>query len=388
MRLLGIVDADPFHERTWSGSSAHLFGALRDRGALVGAEGATLGRAVDLWRKALNFDPALERWKFGYHIDPGTAAARSAAGWQRLRKYRESEFDVLLQIGAFYDFAGRIKRPIATYHDGNLALRLRSPYGYPQVSRRKIRRALDFEKRVYDGTTVMMTMSRWLAESFTEDFAVSSRKVVPVYAGINLPRILDTVDRVYSTREVLFVGREFERKGGPTLVAAFERVVRVFPDARLRIIGTSLTGAPSFVRCDGFVSKSSPEGLSRLLHAYATARVFAMPSLYEPFGIAFLEAMAHRTPCIGCDSCAMPEIIEDGVSGFLVRPNDVQSLSQRIIDLLADEQMCRDFGAAGFRKYETGFTWSAVASRILGAVEHATRAEPQQRSSGASVNAR
>ena len=61
--------------------------------------------------------------------------------------------------------------------------------------------------------------------------------------------------------------------------------------------------------------------------AYRRATAFVMPSRYEPFGIVFLEAMAYWLPCVGSRTCAMPEIIDEGVTGLLAEPDDVDSLA-------------------------------------------------------------
>jgi glycosyltransferase involved in cell wall biosynthesis len=89
-----------------------------------------------------------------------------------------------------------------------------------------------------------------------------------------------------------------------------------------------------------------------------------MPSLYEPFGIVFGEAMAHRCPCIGTNICAMPEIIEHGRTGFVVAPRDTATLAKRMIDLLKEPLMAREFGERAYEKYMRDLTWDAVASKI------------------------
>jgi glycosyltransferase involved in cell wall biosynthesis len=198
------------------------------------------------------------------------------------------------------------------------------------------------------------------------DFGVPADKLYPVGAGVNLPRILDVGERSYDRPEVLFVGKDFARKGGPVLLEAFRAVRREIPEARLTLIGPRLEDVPDGVRCLGVVPKNTPEGLNRLLAAYAEASLFVLPSLYEPFGIAFAEAMAHKVPCIGADNCAMPEIVADGETGYLVPVSDARALARRMLDLLMDPEACRRMGEAGYRKYREHYTWDQVVARILG----------------------
>jgi len=97
---------------------------------------------------------------------------------------------------------------------------------------------------------------------------------------------------------------------------------------------------------------------------YEHASVFAMPSIQENFGHVFLEAMAYKTPCIGTTVDAMPEIIEEGKTGFLVPPNDYKQLADRLILLLEDENLMRKMGEQGRERFKRYFTWDLVINRM------------------------
>jgi len=367
-RLVGVVDEDPFATQTWSGISPYLFGALRAHGVLRGAVAAQPPRITSLLYQLLSVQPRMDRWRFKYQLNLGYYRRMTATARRRVRAFAPDDYDVILQIGAWYDLTGWSGKTVVSYHDGNLARLLDSPYGYPPISPRLIRRALDYERALYGRLDLIMPMSRWLADSFIRDNGVPSRKVVPVGAGINLPHVRSITDKDYSAGRILFVGRGFERKGGPVLLRAFARVRREIPDAELTIIGPILSDPPPGVRCLGFISKTDPEGIERLLTAYEQATVFAMPSLYEPYGIVFAEAMAHRLPCVGTDICAMPEIIREGETGHVVPPNDDDTLAARLIALLRDPRACADMGAAGYAKYRREHTWEAVTARMCEAI--------------------
>jgi glycosyltransferase involved in cell wall biosynthesis len=100
---------------------------------------------------------------------------------------------------------------------------------------------------------------------------------------------------------------------------------------------------------------------------YRDATVFAMPSVYEPFGVAFLEAMAYRLPCLGSDRCAMPEIVEEGITGYTVDAFDTETLARRLLEL-AEGDRARAFGEAGHRRFLERFTWDGVAAKMVDAV--------------------
>jgi glycosyltransferase involved in cell wall biosynthesis len=259
----------------------------------------------------------------------------------------------------------------ASYHDGNLATYLRHPQLVLDRDERRVRAAWAHERAVYDRLDVIMTMSEWVRRSFIDDFGQDPRKVVVVGAGANELRVPPVHDRDLRQPRVLFVGRgDFTRKGGPQLLRAFRRLRQVAPDAELWLVGPTPppTTEPG-VTCYGVIRRDDIAGREQLEGLFANATVFAMPSVYEPFGIAFLEAMSHRLPVIGGNTCAMPEIIDEGTTGWVVDPDDERALTQRLVELAADPEQGRRMGEAGYARFVRHYTWDEVAKRVLQALE-------------------
>ncbi len=368
LKLVGVIDEDPFSPQTWSGISKYLFGAFRDRGVLQAAVSAEPSSLTRYLYKALSVQSNMASWRFKYSLHLGLYRSMTATARRQLAAFDPHGYDVILQIGAWYDMTGKHGKRVVSYHDGNLATLLASPYGHPPVSRRWIQRALDYERGLYGRLDLIMPMSHWLAGSFMRDNGIPSKKIVPVGAGINLPTIRDVRGRDYAAPRILFVGKAFERKGGPGLLRAFAKVRREIPDAELTIIGPELSDLPPGVRCLRFLSKSNPSELETILDEYARASVFVLPSLYEPYGVVFAEAMAHRLPCVGTAHCAIPEIVLDGRTGFTVPVGDDAALADRLIGLLRDPEACRQLGDAGYEKYTTDHTWAAVTGKMCEAI--------------------
>jgi starch synthase len=334
-RLVAVAPGEPFAPSTWSGSSMYLLRALERAGALAGAISGG-SRALDLLEQAASFSLDRRRWSLRYHsrsspAGPLARRVRSALGARRLRSL-DTDADGVLQIGAWYDVEG----------------------GGIRCS--------------YDRLQLIFTMSDWLRRSFVDDFDQAPEKVITVGAGANLESVPEAPERTFASPRVLFVGKRWERKGGPQLLEAFRRLRQERADAELWIVGPEEPPAQEAgIRFHGRISRSSPEGERRLAELYRGATVFAMPSIYEPFGVAFLEAMAYRLPCIGSDRCAMPEIVEDGVTGNTVDAFDTEALARRLLEL-AEPDRARAFGGAGHRRFLERFTWDGVAARMVAAV--------------------
>jgi glycosyltransferase involved in cell wall biosynthesis len=370
-RIVGVAPGDPFAVDTFSGISVGLLGALRDRGALVGAVDGS-PRWLNRVEQAASFHPDRLRWRqrfFGGISPVGGVVreARSAVARRRAEAVaRRHDADAMLQLTGWYRPAvpGVLR---CSYHDGNLASYLARP-DLDLGDGGTVRRLLAWERRLYDETDVIFTMSEWLRESFLDAFGQAPEKVVAVGAGTDLT-LPERTDRDWERPRFLFVGREFERKGGLELLRAWPIVRAARPDAELTIVGPGSLSEelPDGVRFAGHIDRSTPEGRASFEATYAQATAFALPSLYEPFGIVFLEAMAHGLPCVAADRCAMPEIVEDGVTGRVADPTDPDALAEALL-AVTDPDVARRMGEAGRERLVERFTWAAVGQRVLDAM--------------------
>ena len=369
VRVAAIAPGDPFAVGTFSGISPGLLGAIRDRDALVGAVDGYPGwlRRVEL---VASFSPDRTRWLQQYHggitpIGPMVREGMSEVARRRVAPIvREQDADALLQLTGWY-------RPAvpdvlrASYHDGNLASYLEWPDLRIDRDSRAVRRLLRWERRLYDETEVIFTMSEWLRRTFIDDFGQNPNKVVAVGGGSDLPEVPD-FDRSWDPPSFLFVGREFARKGGREVLRAWPAVRAEYPDAELHIVGPRQIDEtlPAGVTLAGRINRDTADGRDAYLGMYRRATAFVMPSLYESFGIVFLEAMTHGLGCVAANRCAMPEIVEDGVTGRVVDPTDSDALAGALLEL-ADPDTARRMGDSARRRLRERFTWPVVADRIL-----------------------
>ncbi len=365
--LVGIIDEDPFNYQTWSGSSRYFFEALKDKGVLVDAISADAGPYKRRLAQLVSFAPNLNEWKRRYHLNTFLFKQMSKTAIEKLLPIKD-KFDAILQVGAWYnilDCKPLHDKIFCSYHDGNLATQLKRPDSHYDKNARYVRRGLDYERRLYQGLDLIFPMSEWLRNSFIKDFNCPPDKVFAVGAGVNLKYIPEIISKDYSKHNILFIGIDFERKGGRVLLDAFKIVKREIQDACLTIIGPNLTDVPDGVISHGRIMKNTFEGEERLHTAYLNATIFVMPSIYEPFGIVFAEAMAHKLPCIGTKLCAMPEIIDHEKTGLILPYDDVKTIAYKIIELLRDEKTLQQFGNAGYKKYINNYTWEAVSKKIV-----------------------
>jgi glycosyltransferase involved in cell wall biosynthesis len=365
----GLIGTDPFAVDAWSGSSRFFFGECDRQGILARAFGVEVGPALRLPLMLRNFSTDRDLWRQRFYLDTAYYNGLSRAIVQRLGT--QDEGCGLLQIGGIYNLRRRLgaARPIYSYHDGNLATAMQSPQFSRRLPERTVQRALRYEREVYQGIDVIFTMSEYLRRSFIDDFGVKAQQVVTIGAGINLedaPRL--PADKPYDSQKLLFLGADFERKGGRTLLEAFWIVRRAHPAAELYIVGPrelSISAEHSAgVHNVGFLSKGVESDRQRLEKILREASLFVLPSIYEPFGIAPLEAMAAGIPAVLSDAWAFPEMVTPGVNGALVRSGDARDLADQLIELLRDPERLRVMGAAGRKRVLENFTWPTVVNKM------------------------
>ena len=358
----GSVGTDPYSKKTWSGSSASLVGALDAAGMLAQAVGIDVPplRKRLLMLKNVNRNRSL--WRQHFFADPAYRQALTEAA----RGVRATS-PVLMQLGHMFSLAEAYPgSKCVSYHDGNLVERLKSGFNIKGISSRRIEQALRYEERAAGEMTAVFTFSEYLRQSFIHDYHVAPARVVNVGGGINLTRVPEMgAKKDYGAQRLLFIGTEFERKGGPLLLEAFARVRAVHPAAELHIAGPRrMEAVPAGVVFHGHLSKDDVGQAAQLEELFRQATVFVLPSLYEPFGIAPLEAMLYGLPCVVTDGWALAESVQDGVTGLLAAKGSAEDFAAKMLRLLAEPETMAQMGERGRARVMGEYTWARVVGRM------------------------
>ncbi len=220
-------------------------------------------------------------------------------------------------------------------------------------------RALDrlhlFQQQVYSASTAVFAMSRYVRNSLVWDYLVTPYRAINIGAGPNI--MLGQRSPLLGSRNILFVGTDWVRKGGPTLLAAFRLLRKNHPQATLNIIGCRPDINEPGVNIIGRVAREH-------LHKHFTeARVFALPTVHEALGIAFIEALHFGLPIVATGINAIPEIVEDGVNGYIIQPGDVDGLANALDQILSSDKIALAFGNAAYAR-ASHFTWDR-AGKVL-----------------------
>lgn len=195
------------------------------------------------------------------------------------------------------------------------------------------------------------------------DYAYFAAEVPPI------PKFMD------DKRNILFVGRQEQRKGLPFLLEAFAKLKKEMPSTRLIVVGPDgglRTACLRFIQQNNvedviFTDYVSYEDLPRY---YRTADVFCAPNTgHESLGLIILEAMASGVPIVATSIQGFRDVLTDGVHGVLVPPRNSDALYLALKRLLGDAAMREEMGRAG-ALHARAYSWDEMAGRVLDFYEY------------------
>jgi alpha-maltose-1-phosphate synthase len=229
------------------------------------------------------------------------------------------------------------------------------------------------ERTAVEAADRVVAVSRRMREDILQHFRVDPDRVVVIHNGIDPERFRRTEQAEALARHgvrppyVLFVGRITDQKGIFVLLEA----APLLPPGVQVVLCASAPDTPeieqrlrrALPRYPNVTWINSMVPVEEVVQLYSHAAVFACPSVYEPFGLINLEAMACETPVVASAVGGILEVVEDGVTGLLVEPSRPQALAAALTTVLGDSSRARAMGRAGRRRVEEHFAWTSVAER-------------------------
>jgi len=180
-----------------------------------------------------------------------------------------------------------------------------------------------------------------------------------------------------TARVILTVGRLIASepgKGVDTVIRVLPDVLKVVPELFYVVVG----GGDLQPRLQELARESSARDhilfvgqlrFEQLKHLFSRSDLFVMPSRQEGFGLVFLEAMALGKPVIAGSFGGAREVVQDGVTGFLVNPDDSELLTRCLVQLLSDDDLRRNMGDAGRQRVEENYTFQRFRDRFARILE-------------------
>jgi len=271
------------------------------------------------------------------------------------------DLDLVIQTQGIFN-ARLSGAPILVYTDYTFLNNLDFPGYDPRLFRSST--FLAYEAALYRTADAIAVTGSHVERTLVRRYGCDPERVRTVHIGANvsIPSVPTDLAR-YAGKHVLFVGVEWERKGGPGLIEGFRLAARSHPDARLTIVGCAPPVSDPQIAVLGAIPRD------QMPRHYQAASVFCMPSLIEPLGVAAVEASLFRLPVIATQIDGFFETVTDGQTGILVPLNDPLAIGAALCRLFEHPEEARRMGLAGFERNHLRFNWDQVGRRLRGMAE-------------------
>jgi glycosyltransferase involved in cell wall biosynthesis len=253
------------------------------------------------------------------------------------------------------------------------------PYGHTPSSFKPLeafKNALN--RRVFRKSRKLITWCDWAKDSLEADYGVDAGKIAVIPPGVDL-------DKWKSARgneerrplRLLFVGGDFLRKGGDTLLEAFRTSLQ--QECELDIVTRDQVNTNGLrgVRVHHGLGSNAPE----LMALYAHADIFVFPTLADVLPLVLMEAMASGLPVITTAVGAVREQVDHGVNGFLIPPGDAKALAEAALKLVRDPALRHTMSVAARQCADQKFNASKNYARVLDVCKQCVDADRLRRQS-------
>lgn len=284
----------------------------------------------------------------------------------KIKKMNLQTEECILQIGDYLEFNGDsyVYQDLSIdsliyYKSKNINLFKHSGFQYATDKDLEKRRAMQYE--VYKSSKGIFTMSKWLKDNLINYTGIEENKVHHVGAGINIDvKQIKHVDK--NNNKILFIGRDFYRKGGDLVYNAFKILREKYnSNAELFIIGPKSLPYEELYEGVNFIGDVPSKDLSKYFNE---CDIFCMPSRFEAYGLVFIEALVYGLPCIARNEFAMKEFIQDGYNGLLIEEDDEDKLAIKMNQLLNNNEIKQNV-LSKREEYIKEYSWDTVANRII-----------------------
>jgi hypothetical protein len=369
-----LCSGDPTAPETWSGTPSEVIHGIGELGLEVRSIDVNAPRPISLvvslvagGTMAASIARAGERPTRSLlqnvgSLGPTVAAMMSGIAGRRLRG--SPPLDGVIQIGTGYNVTTTV--PLVTFEDMTIVQARDAGYkGWRSMPARAVAACVARQEDAYQRARACCVTTHWAASSIISDYGIPPEKVHVVGVGRNFEPGQAAVEHAWSPARFLFVGREWERKNGPRVLAAFARLRAEVPDARLDVVGEHPPLRADGVVAHGVLRLDDDSDRSRLAELFAKATCFVMPSLHEASAQAYVEASAWGIPSIVTPNGGSAELVGDG--GIVVDPLDDDGLLNAMRTLSDSATAARLGGLA--KQRSALYTPHTMAGRLLRALE-------------------
>ncbi len=370
MKIAYVSDHDPYDIYPYSGSMYRILRSLETAGNTVHVYGELKKEDFPIARIKRAFFKRVFKQNYFYNRDPGRIRSLST---QLDAKLKGVDCDLIFAPATIPVSALKDPRPLVFWTDCTFAGMVDFYPDHSNLCALSIREGNAAEQYVLDRCALAIYSSEWAAETALKHYRVDPKKVhtVPYGANIDVTRTAAEIDSLIAARSMetikfIFMGLDWERKGGDMALRVAEGMHRKGIPIELNIIGTVPPGdLPPYVKSHGFISKKADEGKRRIDQMMEEAHFLLLPSVAECCAVVLAEASSFGVPCITTNVGGITTAIKDHRNGFafpLSAPPEVWVA--KIEEIIASPEAYADLARKSFREYEERLNWQTAGEEV------------------------
>lgn len=378
MRIAYVTRYDAGDTRAWSGAGHHVARALESQGAIL----HYVGRLAQRRRRLLRLKQlALARIGVSRLCDREPSLIKAYA--DDISRRLPPRCDVIFATSTLPIADLECDPPTVFWTDATFAGMLDYYPEFSGLPAALVAQGHRVEQAALQRCGLAIYTSEWAAASAVRDYGADPEKVtvVPFGSNVTITYAPGELDRVIAARasgpcRLLFVGRDWDRKGGDLAVRIAAAIHRRSVPVELNVVGCTPIGAiPAFVNVHGYISKNDSAGRARLNQLFSEARFLVLPSRAECNANVFAEACAFGVPVLATQTGGVSTSVKDGVNGRTFAPSAGPAVyADYIQDMLAAPTAYRELATGAHEEYRHRLNWGVAAATVLRLLEQCVQA--------------
>lgn len=374
MRIAYATTFDATDVKNWSGTPSYMSNSFKQAGDNIDYIGSLKRKLPPLFK----FKQTCKKYLLNERESPrfNLVSARYYSQ-QAQQKLTQLNADIVLapQINpiAFLD----CKQPIVLWTDGLYSALLGFYPAFAQHSPNTVKQGNKITAECLSRCELAIFSSEWAARSAIELYGMHKDRVKVAPFGANIdsaPTLTEVKDmlklRQSSTIKLLFLGKDWQRKGGHIVLEVAKALHAAGHAVELNLVGCEPPASehiPSYVKCLGFISKRTPEGLERIKQLLRETHFLFVPSRAEAYGIVFCEANAFGVPCLTTYVGGISSIVKDNVNGMTFALDAAtKEYCDYIVNLMSDRGRYEEMALASFAEFQSRLNWQAATETVRG----------------------
>jgi glycosyltransferase involved in cell wall biosynthesis len=233
----------------------------------------------------------------------------------------------------------------------------------------------EFEKRLLKKSSGIISISNCIETTISNSYNIIFNNISLNYLGID-DLEFSSVKRGNDKLIIFFIGRLERRKGIANIIEVIPNILSKYNDVEFRLAGADVHDKILRTTFKKYFKKKYKHLLNKVSflgvisdeqkeQELEKCDIFISPSLYESFGIIFIEAMRHKKPVIGCNIGGIPEVVDNGITGLLCKPDNSNDLEKALCTLIEDKEKRETMGQKGYKRFREMFTSKKMCQDAL-----------------------